>query len=290
MAVAWRQALVFGEGLLLGGGLVAATILWGKDLPSAAPAAAAQQHLISAAGGATACQEAPLLASAGERDGQFGTQIDITDKTVTDVTAYLAVGGDTASQGRPRDAELALLTACRIAAGVAGPASVELAEASYQLARHYTAAAAAGAPDDQRAALLQRAEALFSHSRDLYAARFGQPHEKTRLAAAGLTLAKQAGALSAPMQVAAAQVAAAASAPASAASAPKASASATAVAANTPSTVKRKPKPKPEEETEMARTRDEPPSQAREMGAGPAAVSPPNPFGGDALPAETSPP
>lgn len=291
MAVAWRQALVFGGGLLLGAGVVTAAIFWGKDLPTAPPAVAAQQQLISAAGSANACPEEPLLAAAGERDGQFGTRIDVTDKTVTDVIAYIGVGGETAAQGRPRDAEVALLTACRIATGVAGPASVELAEATYQLARHYTAAAAAGAPPEQRGALLQRAEALFSQSRDLYAARYGQPHEKTRLAAAGLTLAKQAGALSAPMQVAitaqqAAAVATAASAPASAASAPRASASSSTVVAQ----VKKRPKPKPvEEESATARSEPDSPTPAREMGAGPP-VSPPNPFGGAAPSYDSNPP
>lgn len=289
MAVAWRQALVFGGGLLLGAGLVTAAIYWGKELPTAPPAVAAQQQLISAAGSVNVCQDEPLLASAGERDGQFGTRIDVTDKTVTDVTAYIGVGSDTAAQGRPRDAEVALLTACRIAAGVAGPASVELAEAAYQLARHYTAAAAAGAPPEQRSHLLQRAEALFSQSRDLYAARYGQPHEKTRLAAAGLTLTKQAGALSAPMQVAmaaqAAAVASAASAPASAASAPRAAASTATVVAQ----VKKKPKPKPAEVESATAPADTSPTPAREMGAGPS-TSPPNPFGGGVPSYDTNPP
>jgi hypothetical protein len=292
MALSWRHGLAFGGGILLGAAVGAAGFFAWKDpsgLRAAGAGPTAQQQLIAATGATPACHAEPLIPVSGERDGQFGANTDLTDKTLTDVAAYITVGNDASAHGRVRDAEVALVTACKIAAQLAGPGSVELAEAEYQLARHYLAVAAAGAPPDVRAPLLQRAEALYSQSTDLYAARHGAANEKTRLAAAGLALVKQAAALTVPMQLAAAPMAAASAAatPASAsASAARAAASSTvAMGAGPAPKPKPKPKPKPvEPDHDIVRAAPEP-TPAREMGA------PPNPsFMEESTPGTPTPP
>jgi hypothetical protein len=64
------------------------------------------------------------------------------------------------------------------------------AEARYQLGRHYANAVLAGRSTD-RAALLRRADLLYSDSLQAFHAKYGDTHEKTRFAAAGLASVRQ---------------------------------------------------------------------------------------------------
>jgi hypothetical protein len=203
-AMAWRQYLVFGVGVLLGVGAGAGMLVAAKNWQAAEAQRAARAEPVAAAPQASACQDPPLLAAAGAADGQFGAPPETVDKTRYDVTAYLAVGDDAAQQGRVRDAEVAFLTACRIAGYVAEDDPSVLGDAAYRLGRHYLAVAAADPTGIPREQQLGRAEALFRLGMQAHAMRLGQSHQKTRLAAAGMTLAQQAAALSGPMQAAAA--------------------------------------------------------------------------------------
>jgi hypothetical protein len=217
MVMRWRQLMVFGGGLLLGVAAGAALFVAAQNWQQAQDesAATAQQRSAGAAP-VQACTDAPLLAAAGAQDGQFGSPADAVDKTLSDIAAYASVGSDAAAQGRVRDAEVSLISACRIAGHLGGGQSQHLADAMFQLGRHYMAVAAADPGDSLRPALLGRAESLLARSMEVFAALHGQPHEKTRLAASALTLARQAQALATTLQAAAAQeaVAAASSAPA----------------------------------------------------------------------------
>lgn len=218
--------MVFGGGLLLGVAAGAVLFLATKNWQSAQQARTAEAQEQAAVAPASACADAPLLSAAGPQDGQFGPPSDAVDKTSSDIAAYVSVGSHAASQGRAQDAEISLITACRIAGHLGGERSPELADTMYQLGRLYLAVAAADPAGGMREALLGRAESLFAKSVDGFAAELGQPHEKTRLAAAALTLARQAQALAGPLQAQAAEQAAAAAsaavaqAPASAASGP----------------------------------------------------------------------
>lgn len=286
MAITWRRGLLFGGAILLGFALGTGALmaLQGTSPEQAANDSAAPQ---SAAGTTVAsCGFEPLLQPAAERDAQFSAPAEVIDKTTSDIAAYVSVAADAATQGRVHDAEVAFITACRIAGHLAGARSLELADTQYQLARHYTTVAAAGpAGDSQRGEVLRRAQTLFDESMQGYTARFGAPHEKTRLAAAGLTLARQAASLAEQFQMAAAAApGSAASAsllavatPASAAASSVGGASAatatakvdTSVMGAAPAPPKKKPRPKPQPEVEY-RAADAPERDTTEVDAAPS--------------------
>lgn len=267
MAITWRQGLLFGLGLLAGLFAGALALMAWKSMPEEPQPQGLQQALPPAVAQAPPCTFEPLLVAAGPQDGKFSAAADLTDKTLTDVAAYASVGSDATTHGRVRDAEVAFITSCRIAGHLLGGAAPELAEAKYQLARHYAAVAGAmpaSGMDVMRPDVLLRAQTLFSESTDVFAARYGQAHEKTRLAAAGLTLVKQTVALAGQLQqmavVQAPDIAAAASAPAAQAGSPV-------VAAATP-VPRPKPRAEPKEEASAS-------SDTSVMGAAPADPEPP---------------
>ncbi|HSV79014.1 MAG TPA: hypothetical protein VLK85_07375, partial [Ramlibacter sp.] len=82
-------------------------------------------------------------------------------------------------EARPRDAEVALIAACRIA-GQAGAGSAPLADVQARLAHHY--AAVADADPARRGEVLARAESLLAQTVKTYAAALGEQASKTRLA------------------------------------------------------------------------------------------------------------
>lgn len=140
------------------------------------------------------CPAQPVAAVAGDKDGRFPLQADESGLIPADIASFLVLGQAASAAGRMRDAEVALLMSCRIADKLKGSASVESADARYQLGLHYTALAfpegLAGAAN--RSELLARAEALHADSLLAYAARLGDGHEKSRLAAEGLASVRQA--------------------------------------------------------------------------------------------------
>ena len=139
------------------------------------------------------CPAQPIAAVAGDKDGRFPMQADESGLIAADIASFLILGQAALAAGRGRDAEVALLMSCRIADKLKGSASVESADARYQLGRHYTELALQESPAGaaNRPELLARAKALYAGSLLAYAARFGDGHEKSRLAADGLASTRQ---------------------------------------------------------------------------------------------------
>jgi hypothetical protein len=179
---------------------------------AAARPAAAQPAVAAGPLPRTTCPLRPVLGSAGGKDGQLLPPAELTGKNASDITALVQTGKEAAASGQRRDAEVAFLTACRIADAVNGPASVESADARYQLGRHYAAvveASAGAAPEPERQQLRQLAQAFYADSLQGYQAKLGEKHEKSVFAAEGLAALQQgatqvSGAAAAPMPPAAA--------------------------------------------------------------------------------------
>lgn len=158
-----------------------------KALPAPGPVAKEGPAL-------SACPLQPAIAPAGEKDGQFPLQADVSGLTATDIGSFLVIGKQSSAAGRPRDAETAFLMACRVADKVKGAGSVESADARYQLAAHYAALALAGtAPAGvPQAEWLQRAEGLYADSLPAYLATYGESSAPLTQAAQGLSAVRQA--------------------------------------------------------------------------------------------------
>ena len=154
----------------------------------------AQPNPVELAGGPlAACPAQPIVTVAGEKDGRFPMQADESGLIAADIASFLVLGQSASAAGRVRDAEVALLMSCRIADKIKGSASVESADAKYRLGLHYAELALHGgsAGAANRPELLARAESLYADSLLTYAARFGDVHEKSRLAAEGLASVRQ---------------------------------------------------------------------------------------------------
>lgn len=198
MAVQGRQAWVFVAGALLGGVLaVAAYLAWftaPKALVTPAtaslPAPAAPVALVAqpetpvqpvAAAPSTSCAFPPLVARSNERDGQFALDAALAIHRSDDPAPFLSVADEAAREGRARDAEVALMAACRLA-GQAGGASTPAADVQSRLAHHYANVAARQTDAATRTELLERAEALLGSSVQVYSAALGSQSSKTRMA------------------------------------------------------------------------------------------------------------
>ncbi|HYF16367.1 MAG TPA: hypothetical protein VEA40_00760, partial [Ramlibacter sp.] len=217
--------------------------------PAAAPQAQAAAATQTAAAGdvRTVCPIGPQLPSGGPKDGQVLPPADVQGRAASDAGTLLVSGKEAAASGRPRDAEVSFLTACRIADATRGKASVEAADARYQLAWHYAQAVGGDRPlaAEERARLLRWSQAFHTDALQVFRARLGVAHEKTRLAAEGLqgvqlAMSRTPAAAPAP-QVAAAPAPEAAPAPAAA----RAPAAPTAAAAPAPAAPARAAAPAP---------------------------------------------
>ena len=141
-----------------------------------------------------ACPLQPAIAAAGEKDGQFPLQADVSGLTATDIGSFLVIGKQSALAGRPRDAEVAFLMACRVADKIKGTSSVESADARYQLGAHYGALALAVTTPRglNQAELLQRAEGLYADSLPALIANYGKSGDKSKQAGEGLSAVRLA--------------------------------------------------------------------------------------------------
>lgn len=163
-------------------------------LGRAAPDALQPQAAAPVPGQVASCPSEPVVAAAAGKDGQFPTQADVSGLTAVDIASFVILSREAAGAGRPRDAEAALLMACRIADQLKGSGSAESADARQQLAAHYAELSlrpGAAAPQN-RTELLSRAQSLYADSLLTYSARLGSEHEKSRLAANSLALMRQA--------------------------------------------------------------------------------------------------
>ena len=197
MNITRRQGAVFTAGLVLAA--VALVLAWRlaasptlankpDALASPQPSALARAQELST------CPLQPAVAIANEKDGQFPLQSDLVGLTATEIGSFIVIGKESASAGRPRDAEVAFLMSCRLANKLKGGSSVESADAKYQLGWHYATLTfddPSGSAAVAYAELLWRAQLLYSDSLNAYSAKFGESHEKTRLAAEGLASVRQ---------------------------------------------------------------------------------------------------
>lgn len=203
---------MFAAGLLLGGGLaVWAYMTWVAPRPSDGPAlvtpvapavdSAAQEAAPAVAPAASAavvaavadggCPAEPLLPRTGPRDGQFSLQAALGANPAADPSAFLTVAGEMAADGRARDAEVAYLVACRVAAQASGAPSTPVADVKTQLGQHYTAVAAQPVARELRPQVLQRAQTLLEDSVRTYTASLGKDASKTRMAGERLAAVAQ---------------------------------------------------------------------------------------------------
>jgi uncharacterized protein len=199
MAIHWRKASLIGGVLVAGvaAGAIGMMSLRGGDGPYAGSPAPAT-HSMGAAPATTAfmkavagnCDLAPVLPSAGNGDGHAVLQTNPSTASASEVGSLILEGKEAVASGHQRDAEIDFLNACRNAAALSDGDGIPLADAMYQLGRHYANFAAFGAPKSKE--LFQRAERLYSASLEAYRARYGEGHEKTRFAREGLTTVLQA--------------------------------------------------------------------------------------------------
>lgn len=205
MTDAWRKAALFAAGLLVGG----AAAVWAYNtwvapdvdaarpevavlVPSSdgAPADNAVAALPSQAPGpapaavaaTTSCPAEPLLTRTANGDGQFSLAAAQSTRSGSEPAVFLKVAGEMAGQGRVRDAEVAYIVACQVAAQAAGAPSAPVADVQVQLAQHYAALASQPAHAEQRPQLLARAEELLQDGVRAYTAALGRNASKTRLA------------------------------------------------------------------------------------------------------------
>jgi hypothetical protein len=165
-----------------------------KNVPTSirkpAPAPDATPALMPAGAPRTACPTQAIVGAGAAGDGHVRLQTSLQGKTTADVAALILGGKEAAAASRRRDAEVDFLMACDAADRLARPDPMAAAEARYQLGRHYANVALAGRGTD-RATLLRRADQLYSDSLQAFRARYGEAHEKTRFAAAGLAGVRQ---------------------------------------------------------------------------------------------------
>lgn len=199
-----RRSMMFATGAVAGGLLVLAAYLGffapdkaavrnaalvAMERPAAVPAPEPEPVVITAGGPsataplvlASACPPSPLVPATQPGDGQFALDAALASRSPTDPSAFLAVAREAAGLGRPRDAEVALIAACRIAEQASGARSAPVADIKAQIAQHYVALAGRESADGARQALLQRATDLYTDSAGTYSAALGKNASKTRL-------------------------------------------------------------------------------------------------------------
>jgi uncharacterized protein len=147
--------------------------------PSAVPATS------SVHAGFNACGFSPLLPARDSLDGRYHLEAVLPTAEPPSFTALMAVAGDAAGQQRQRDAEVALIVACRVAERTQGARSVDVASAQAKLAQVYLAfarSATSGAGD-----AIHRAHDLMVQSLAGYTAILGVQSSRTQVAAQKLS-------------------------------------------------------------------------------------------------------
>jgi hypothetical protein len=211
MGRALQRTVFFAGGLLIG--CIAAVLVW-KFYPGdwhaspqaaldraterrealAARAASAQQASVRTQApvalappvAPAACEWSPTLPPAGDKDGRFTVDAALSLPSTSSPGAFLDVAREAMGDGRPRDAEVALIVACRLAARQSTRPTVLLGDIQALLGEHYAKTKAAdGAPDE-------RTRRLFSDSLASYVAALGPQAAKTRSAQARLASADRA--------------------------------------------------------------------------------------------------
>ncbi len=141
---------------------------------------------------ATSCAFEPLVDRTGARDGQFALSSTAIQRG-TDAGPFLKVAEEAVKEGRSRDAEVALIAACRIA-GHSGIPTAPLADVKSRLAEHYGLIAARETEVGPRTGLMERAEKLLADSVHAYAGALGKDASRTRVAEKQLAALRERGA------------------------------------------------------------------------------------------------
>jgi hypothetical protein len=128
-----------------------------------------------------ACAFDPLIPARGRGDGLFNADAALAGPTPPTSKAFVAVADEAAAQQRWRDAEVALIAACRAAAPAAGAPTVPLANAQSKLARFYTDYVRREA-DGPKPELRVRAQDLLTASAATYESVLGKDASRTRMA------------------------------------------------------------------------------------------------------------
>lgn len=136
------------------------------------------------------CAFDPIVPAGGARDGQFALEPALALHRSADPAPFLAVAGESAKDGRPRDTEVALIAACRIA-GQAGANAAPVADVQTRLAHHYAVLARQTPEGEARTALMARAEELLESTVQTYAGALGRESSKARLAQQRLAALRQ---------------------------------------------------------------------------------------------------
>lgn len=192
MSSEWNQVGFFAAGLAIGAVAVAMIVLGpyapARPKPQVRAAVAQAAPIVLA----SACPLEPVAAVAGIKDGRYRMPADLSGYASTDPQVFMVMGNEAAAAGRAHDAEIAYLMACRVADQFRGAGSPAAADARFGLARHYANLAnASGATAPNCGELLQRAEALYSDTLQLFRATAAPPPEKLRLAEQGLAGVRQ---------------------------------------------------------------------------------------------------
>jgi hypothetical protein len=152
------------------------------QLRAAASAPMAQPASLPVAAPAQHCEFAPMLPLSGPDDGRFLLEPPLAARPTARHAAFLQVARDASQAGHYRDAEVALIVACRLAARASPSPTVPLADVQALLGQYYAAAGLAQPAGAERAALLARARDLLARSSETYAQALGRHASKTRLA------------------------------------------------------------------------------------------------------------
>lgn len=197
-----RNPIRLGVGVAVAGVAILVAVLLGITLilgrltqPANAPAqpagaAAAQPGAesvalpgtVQAAAPGGACAFDPLIPARGSGDGRFDADAALASAEPPGSRAFVAVADEAAAQQRWRDAEVALIAACRVAAPAGAAPTVPLANAQSKLARFYTDYARRQG-DGPRPELRVRAQDLLTASAATYESILGKDASRTRMAA-----------------------------------------------------------------------------------------------------------
>jgi hypothetical protein len=159
-----------------------------------APAAASPQQVAQVASSPpSACGSDPGIPPGRRGDGQFRLQAALDSADTPPASAFLSVAQEAAQQGRPRDAEVALIAACRLTERSAPAPSAPLSRVMNLLGQHYVSLAGAQPDGELRESLLARGRDLLDASVRGYTAALGAGSSRARDAAERLAAVQSQG-------------------------------------------------------------------------------------------------
>lgn len=174
-----------------------------QALASTAPSPSLRTAAVMAA---PPCAFEPLLAPTSAADQQFNLRAALAGDDQPKASAFIAVARETAAANRQRDAEVALIVACRLAARASRSPSVQLADVQASLGQHYAEWGPRQPAQEQQDEAQSRAERLLEASVAGYTAVLGKNSSKTRMAERRrVALTRDEGGPAAPLQTAASE-------------------------------------------------------------------------------------